>query len=47
MGKQKQDTWSMLKEELVKQHFDSCQILNIYKAIVETCDRRGTTSIRV
>ena len=47
MDKQKQDSWSMLKEELAKKGFDSCQIQEIYFAIVETCDRRGTTSIRI
>ena len=47
MDKQKQDSWSMLKEELAKKGFGSCQIQEIYSAIVETCDRRGTTSIRI
>lgn len=47
MGKKQIDAWNMLKEELVKQGFDNTQIINIYKAISATCDRRGTTSIKV
>jgi hypothetical protein len=42
-----QDSWSMLKEELAKQGFNSSQILLIYSAISDTCSRRNTRCIKV